>query len=284
GGKVGAKVAALAGCSDAKSALTCLRGKLVKDLLDAQTAAVGSNMLLFMPVNGTQTVPLPGAKALASGRFVHVPVINGGTRDELRLYVAYDVQAGAKVTAENYAEKLKALYGDNSAAVLKQYPAASYSSPPSALGTAMSDFLPNIGINNCIYLQTGKLMRKRAPVYQFVFGDRDAPEVTPNPGFEMGAVHSSELTYEFPHFDNTSKMAGPDLKPASQQLAGQMLAYFTSFARTGKPVAVGAAEWKPFASDADVMRLEPGKLGGFDAGAAHSCGFWKTLYPGILTQ
>ena len=49
-------------------------------------------------------------------------------------------------------------------------------------------------------------MRKRVPVYEFVFGDRAAPPVTTDPGFEMGAVHSSELPYLFPHFDNTTKL------------------------------------------------------------------------------
>jgi para-nitrobenzyl esterase len=129
-----------------------------------------------------------------------------------------------------------------------------------------------------------KLLRKTVPVYQFVFADRNAPPVTTNPGFEMGAVHSSELPYQFPHFDNTTKVAGPELAPASQKLARQMMADWTSFAKTGKPSAPDAPVWETFRSDATVMRLEPGKVGYFNASAAHQCTFWKTLYPTILTQ
>jgi len=284
GSKIGQTVAEVVGCGDAKTAVACLRKKLVKDLLDAATKAAGSSIMTYAPVIGAKTVPLQAAKAFASGKFVRVPMINGGTRDELRLYIAYDIQAGAKIDNANYADKIKAIYGANADAIVKQYPANNYPSAPSALGTVMSDFHPTVGLNNCIYLEAAKLITKRVPLYEFVFGDRDAPDVTTNPGFEMGAVHSSELPYQFPHFDNTTKVAGPDLKPASQQLAGQMMAYWTSFARTGRPTAANGPAWGLFKSDASVMRFEPGKVGPFDASAEHNCRFWKTLYPAILTQ
>jgi para-nitrobenzyl esterase len=283
GEKVGAKIAALASC-EGKGALNCLRKKKVTDLLDAASKAQGESILLFMPVTGARTVPLPGAKAIPAGRFTKVPVLNGGTRDELRLYVAYDVQAGNAVTKDNYEAKLKAVYGDNDAAVIKQYPASDYSSPAAALGTVWSDFRADVGINNCIYLQTAKLLRKHVPVYESVFGDRAAPAVTPDPGFEMGAVHSSELPYIFPHFSNTTRLDTPDLAPASQKIADAMVGYWTSFARTGKPTAAGAPAWPPFTADDKVMNLTPDALGLFDAGEAHKCGFWKSLYPTILTE
>jgi para-nitrobenzyl esterase len=283
GEKVGAKIATLAGCTG-RGALACLRKKPVNDLLDAATKAQGESILLFMPVIGARTVPLAGAKAIPAGRFVKVPVLYGGTRDELRLYVAYDVQAGHPVTADNYEAKLKAVYGDNTAAVIKQYPASGYSSPAAALGTVWSDFRADVGINNCIYLQTAKLLRKRVTVHESVFGDRAAPAVTTDPGFEMGAVHSSELPYFFPHFSNTTKLDTPDLAPASQQLSDVMVAFWTSFAKTGKPTASNAPAWPPFTADDKVMNFTLGELGLFDSAKAHKCDFWKSLYPTILTE
>lgn len=284
GKKVGQKVASLVGCKDDATALSCMRKKPVKDLLQAATTVAGSSIVTYMPVTGTKTVPLPGAQAIPAGKFVHVPVLSGGTRDELRLYVAYAIQGGQSVTSANYADLLKATYGKNTDAIVGQYPVSSYSSAASALGTVWSDFRPDVGINNCIYLETSKLFRKSVPVYQFVFADRDAPPVTTNPGFEMGAVHSSELPYQFPHFDNTTKLAGPDLASASQKLATQMMAYWTSFAKTGTPSAPDSPVWDTYKKDDMVMNLEPGKVGYFDSSAAHKCTFWKTLYPKILTE
>jgi len=284
GKKIGQKVAALVGCDDDAKALSCLRGKSVKEILDAAATVAGSSIVTYMPVIGTKTVPLPGTKAIPAGKFVHVPMIMGGTRYELRLYVAYAVQGGQSITKDNYADLLKETYGKNADAVLGQYPPGDYSSAPSALGTVWSDFRSDVGINNCIYLETAKLIRKSVPVYQFVFADGNAPAVTTDPGFEMGAVHSSELPYQFPHFDNTTKVAGPDLAPASQKMAEQMMAYWTSFAKTGKPSAPDAPAWGVYNADDRVMNFDPAKLGYFDSSAAHKCAFWKTLYPDVLTQ
>lgn len=286
---VGDKVAEKVGCgdkagADKSAALACLRKAKVTDLLAAAAEVGGADLMAFSPVYGTKTVPMQSFEALRQGRFVKVPVLNGGDAEELRLYVAYDVQAGAKITAESYPDDLKAVYADTTPTVLKDYPVTAYSSAPTALGSVMSDFSPKVGLNNCIYLEAGKLMRKHVPVYEYVFGDPAAPPVTPDPGFEMGPVHSSELPYQFPHFDNTTKLAGPDLAPPSQKLADQMMAYWTSFARTGIPVAAGSPAWPRYTAETAVMNLTPGHVGPFDASAAHKCGFWKPLYPGFLTQ
>jgi para-nitrobenzyl esterase len=284
GNQIGLKVAAEVGCNNKASALACMRSKPVRQLLEAAAKVAGSDTMTFAPSVGSNALPLQGAVAMATGQFLQVPMINGGDRDELRLYVAYAAQAGQHVTPENYAASLNAVYGDKTPLVLAKYPLNHFSSAPSALGRVMSDFTPDNGLNNCVYLETAKLASKYIKVYEYEFADPNPPPVTEDPGFEMGAVHSSELPYQFPHFSNTSKLDGPDLSPGAQTLSDHMLRYWTSFAATGVPRDQEAIAWIPFETGSHIMRFDQGKIGYFDAAAEHHCSFWQELYPNLLSR
>jgi len=227
-------------------------------------------------------VPRQGAAAFSSGRFLHVPIINGGTRDEMRLYVAYAIAAGQTVTNETYPALLKATYGEAAADVLREYPLDQYSSAPSALGTVQSDFMPGGALENCLYLEMAAQAARYVPLYEYEFADRHAPPEMDDPGFELGAVHASELPYLFPHISHNSKVNGPDLEAASQPVSTAMVAYWSSFAHGGQPAAAGLPTWPRYRNAADVMRFEPGAIRTFDASASHHCTFWQRHYPGEL--
>ena len=162
------------------------------------------------------------------------------------------------------------------------------------LGTVLSDYNPAVGINNCLYLQTSNVLMNyatrtsqvSAPIYQFEFADPAAPVckvgiAEPCPTFEMGAVHSSELNYLFPNLSNTAAINAPDLAPASQALANQMVAYWARFAYTGNPNASGLPNWPLYngANTASVQLLKPGNVGPYNSDAQHQCSaFWSPLY------
>jgi para-nitrobenzyl esterase len=278
----GLKLAALVGCDKLAEALSCLRSKSAKTLAEAGYQVAGTELMAFAPTVGLDSQPKQGREALSSGDFLHMPIINGGNRDEMRLYVAYQVAAGGVVTAANYADQLGAVYGPHADAVQARYPLSQYGSAAVALGTAMSDYMPGVGLNYCMFLKTADLAKAWAPVYQYEFADRAAPLVTGYAGFEMGAVHSAKLPYFFPNFSNKSKLDGPNLAAPSQALAEQMVAYWSAFVHTSKPSAPGAPDWAPYQSDASVLRLVPGATGTFNAGAEHNCSFWRGLYPDAL--
>ena len=286
----GKKVAQAVGCTDSATELSCMRGKSVQALIQAGDKVAGTDLTAFAPVYGTSTLPRQGLDALQSGAFAKVPVIVSGTRDELRLYVGYAVQAGDEVTEENYLEHLRAVYGDQASDVQARYRVDAYSSAPAALGSVTTDFHPGLGINHCQYLDTVRLLSRYVPVYMMEFADRNAPVLgvsipaAPDPGFELGASHSSELNYYFPHFSNTSRMDAPDLPIASQKLADQMVATWASFMHSGKPSAVGLPEWNAFTPRAKALRLVPNESALFDPEIEYQCGFWRERYPDSFSR
>jgi para-nitrobenzyl esterase len=274
----GIKIAGLVHCTDPATAISCLREKPVHELLEAQVKVGSTDLHAFGLGVGSISVPRQGAEAFATGRFVKVPMINGGNRDEMALYVRYEIEAGGAISRNNFVERLRTSYGDHAAEVAKRYPITAATSPATAVGRAESDFMPGGPLNNCLYLETARLASRFVPVYEFEFADPDAPSVTLKPG-EVGAVHSAELLYFYPHISFNHRIDGPDMPPRSQPLSRQMVAYWSQFAHTGHPSVPGLAVWPQFHSPRDVMRLAPGQVGTFDAASAHQCPFWKTLYP-----
>jgi para-nitrobenzyl esterase len=294
--ELGLKVAAAVGCNDTAKALACLRAVPLEVLLKKQTELASGGIVSFAPSGGSAANPVDSTAPMAAGDFLRVPVLMGATRDEMRLYVAYDLQAGKHLDEATYPLWLQGIYGrtpEEQAAkvpekVAAQYPVGGAEPVPAVLGTAMTDFMPSIGIGTCLQLHTGETMARYTDLWQWEFADRNAPVLgvgitrEPDPGFLMGAVHAAELNYWFPNFDNTHKMAAPNLAPASQALSNQMLEFVATFARTGRPAAAGLPEWPRHSDRSKVMWMEPGKTGLVNASEIHHCAFWKSLYPNRL--
>ncbi len=299
------QVAANVGCdtsatADSAASLACMRGKKVADILTAQGAA-SSGVMTFSPIIGNNTVPRSGTDAAKSGNLMKVPLLMGGTRDELRLYAAYAVLFPTGKQPDNFFTKdavynfwLPYFYGSDTThydAIYNHY----FGTAEGQLGLAItgatvgsmaSDRAPVVGINNCLYLKTSDAFSPWVPaLYQFEFADKNAPVLGVgiakgmDPGFELGAVHSSELNYLFPKLSNTTAIDGPDLQPTSQLLADQMVAYWAAFARTGTPNVSGLPTWPVYKGGATVMLLDPGNIGLYDASTRHQCGFWATIFP-----
>ncbi|WP_298193254.1 carboxylesterase family protein [Novosphingobium sp.] len=276
-----AKVAREAGCAD----LACLKTIDPQALVAAGTRASKGELLAFAPFTGNPTVPKPTLDALKAGDFLRIPVLNGFTRDEMRLYVGYDVQGGAKITAETYPAAVRAIYGDKADKVLARYPLRPGELPAETLGSLMTDFMPGLGITHCLEIESGRLLRAYTPVFQWEYADRTAPvrgvsiPISPEPGFNLGAVHSAELNALFPNFSNTAAMTAPDLGPASQDLADVIVTTWGAFMR-GNPTP---HEW-PATRPGSVMRFEPTAIRPVDAWAEYQCDFWRAEYPAFFAS
>lgn len=295
-----AKVAAEAGCTDPNTALACLKAIEPQRLISAGAKAASGELLAFAPFSGTATVPRATLDALQAGDFLRVPVLNGFTRDEMRLYVGYDVQGGAKITPETYPVAVRAIYGEKADKVLARYPMKPGEHPAETLGSLMTDFMPGLGITHCLEIESGRLLAAHTPVFQWEYADRTAPvrgvsiPILPDPGFNLGAVHSAELNALFPNFSNTTAMSAPDLSPASDALAGMILKTWAAFLR-GNP---SAQEWPADSRTGAVIRFEPGSISRkgdiiridprairpVDAWAEYRCDFWRAEYPAFFAS
>jgi para-nitrobenzyl esterase len=305
------------GCPNGANALSCMRSKTVAQILEQQGAYTHANpqdITSFSPVTGNSlmpntTVPSSFKTAAANNAIVTVPMIMGGTKEELGLYVGYfwqESQAGGppvnKFTIDGWLESFypgpvsNPSYYSSQISSNAGYTTGLYSSDPNIVaktfGQVLSDYNPRVGINNCLYLQTSNVMLNyvsrnpstSAPIYQFEFDDPAAPVcqvgiAEPCPPWNMGAVHSSELNYLFPNLSNTAAINASDLAPASQGLANQMVAYWAQFARTGNPNVQSLPTWPLYAGEQtpSVLLLKPGAIAAYDSDTAHQCtAFWAT--------
>ncbi|MFZ9269772.1 MAG: carboxylesterase/lipase family protein [Prochlorococcaceae cyanobacterium] len=289
--KVGLELTRLAGCGSAREPARCMRSKPVSTWLRVQGEWAKRNpndLIAISPSVGDRALPhYPRQAARRGGSMLEIPLMMGGARHELRLYVAYAIQAGQTITAANYAKALELFYGDKAGQVAKRYPPGE--SPAAALGAVISSYNPDLYINNCAFLNAADWFKTRMPVYAFEFADNNAPVLgvgiaPPDPGIELGAVHSAALNYFFPKYSNTSRIDAADLSPASQQLADAMVASLAAFARSGSPGGSGNSYWPAYAGQSTVMLWDVDGPRVYNASHHHQCGFWAQLYPERLGQ
>ncbi|MFD9518395.1 carboxylesterase/lipase family protein [Streptomyces sp. NPDC059979] len=268
----GALAAARLGCGGPTGVLDCLRR------LDTGALATADLMQRFSLVSyGNSALPLEPRRALEAGRFHRVPVLQGATQDEVRLFLAQTLAAHPIDDEAAYRSRLELSFDASTArAVEARYPVSAYPTPAVAWATLLSDasFV-------CPTLRDGAALGRHVPTYGYRFSDRTAPNFTglpEAPGLPFGASHGFELPYLF-------TMA--PLTDAQRQLADRMTAYWTGFARTGVPAAPGAPGWpRGDRPGTPVLSLAPGAGGirAVDARAEHHCALWDARWPGVTAS
>ena len=258
----GRAFAAKVGC--AANTAACLRKVPVAKSLASQSQTGAS-----ADIDGL-VLPRPLKTALTSGKFNHVPVIDGSNHDEWRLFVALAVFEGHPVTAANYKSRIAStlhVSAQIAAAIVKEYPLKRYPSPALALSALGTD-----AIFSCPTLKLDQEMSKYVPTFAYEFNDEHAPAPYPSPGFPYGATHASELQYLFTLPNSTPGL----MKPAQRRLATAMKQEWTSFAKSGVPSASGAPAWPRFndASQAMLSLIPAVPKPETNFAAEHRCAFW----------
>jgi para-nitrobenzyl esterase len=281
----GLELAHKLGCRD--NDVGCLKAQPIAKIIEAQTQITATHPQAFVPAVGSAFMPTAPSMRFHAGNFLHVPILNGANRDEMTLYVGYQVAYGQAIDETNFVESTHSVYADQTPRVLAEYandPDYLSLTAPQRLGRLESDFVPPGTLSHCLVLSGVDVLAAFTPVYEYEFTDRDGPaQMRPEP-FKLGAVHAGELPYLFPHISHNHRLDGADLDANSEQLAKLMLMHWGAFLRTGHPALASHERWPQYHSRGGVFELNPMHSGEIEAQRRHHCEFWRGLYPALLSD
>lgn len=256
--------------------LACLRGIDPQKLLSTRVPGLRpASALVWSPVYGAGLLPLQLRDAFESGQFNQVPVMNGTTHDEGRLFVSVASPQGKPISPALYWGGAGLTVGVvNTSRTLARYPYRRYGTPALAFATMFTD-----GVFSCPALRINQALSKRVPVYAFEFNDPQAATLIKSPGDlpGLGSHHSSSLAYAFQA--PVAGLADPaQFTPAQRTLSDAFSGAWMAFVKTGNPNAAGGT-WRPFATaQGNVQAFTPtGVRPVANFAADHQCEYWLPL-------
>jgi para-nitrobenzyl esterase len=268
----GETFATAAGCADQTA--RCLRQLPVETLVNDFSAPVIPGVIDGNVL--TESI----AQALATGRFAHVPILNGVNHIEELIFTAglgLAVSGGTfvtvpvhPVTPEGYITDIEAVLSvsdSQATSIAAQYPLSSYPLADVAFATLVSD--ANFA---CPALQVDRWTSAHVPTFAYQFNDDNAPErFAPLP---PAATHSSEIQYIF---DQPNAPLPGTLDSGQQALAAAMRTAWANFAAIGNPSST-AVPWPSFDHLSSVVSLAPPQpTVETDFASNHHCSLWDHL-------
>jgi para-nitrobenzyl esterase len=266
----GRAAVATLGCASAADVAACLRALPVERLAALPNELthqrdIAAALPWFYTV-GTAPLPMQPADAARSGRLADVPLIQGGTRDEMRGVVAALLGiADNPISDSRYRQIVQQLYVRNAAPVLQRYAPQRYATPSLALATLQTDEGRMVGW--CTQLAYNEAHRRHAAVYSYEFAE-DSKQT--NGDLPLGASHGDDIPYFFDSYFGDPPTEHP--ATSRQGLAAELIRRWTAFAHTGRP----GAGW-PAYEHGIALSLSSAHVGPVDVGKEHQCDFWRSL-------
>lgn len=186
----------------------------------------------FSPDVDGYFLPESPAEIYAQGEQAHVPVLGGSNRDEGTAQIVFKKPLPTLASMQAFA---KNEFGSGAGQFLQAYSA---SSDAQAL-RAMEDYSGDAFIAYSTWAwQNAQVKTSGEPVYRYYFA-------LPSPGdphhpAAMGAFHSDDIEYVFGTLDSR---LGAQWRPEDYKLSGEMMDYWSNFAKTGNPNGAGLPEW-----------------------------------------
>jgi len=189
-------------------------------------------------------LPRQLVEAFDRGEQAPVPLLAGFNSGEIRSLrvLAPKVPASAAI----YESQIRARYGDLAEAYLQLYPSANLEE---SIIQATRDALYGWTAERLAVKQTAL----GQPAYLYIF-DHGYPAAD---SAGLHAFHGSELPFVFGTTDRVPPYwPKPPADAAQAALSDAMVGYWTSFARTGVPVASGQPDWPAFGTTHAFMAFE----------------------------
>jgi para-nitrobenzyl esterase len=180
------------------------------------------------------------------GEQARTPVLVGFNQDEIETLIRLLPELPA--TGEAYAAEITRRYGDLGPEFLRLY-------PPDDMRASMM-----AAIRDAIFGWGGERVARNmadagVPSYFYLY-DHVYPAALER---QLNAFHAAEIPFVFGHVDLGAPLAKnwPAAEgPREKALSDAMMAYWTSFARSGVPTAQGHPDWPTYAPDRSYMRFD----------------------------
>ncbi len=222
--------------------LSALRAKPAAELLEA--AAKKDAPGFSWNIDGYFFPESPEA-IYAAGKQNHVALLAGWNLDEGSYQDFFDKEAP---TPENFAAKVRSLYGSNADTILKLYPAANVAEVKRSAADLDGDRFIAFSTWKWLEFQT---RTGQSPVYRYHF-EETLPLAPNSTDKEPTAPHASEIEFVF------QVLSSRDLpwRPQDEKTSELMGSYWTNFAKTGDPNGEGLPHWPTYVPEKyEVMHL-----------------------------
>ena len=217
----------------------------------SESGGQGTGMAGFSPVIDNVVMPAhpfsPSAPEISKNK----PLQVGWNEDE---YIFFAMVGADKevftITDGQLKSRLENDYGENSMLVYETYKEVNPELTPGQIYIAIRS-ITMMGLGS-VKIAERKAQQGGAPAYLYNFGYKSNAKI-PGTEFEFGAMHALDIPFKF--YNVEGGMAGT--KPDRFKASKNMTSFWTSFARTGKPVAAGQPEWPAYnLKDRPTMRID----------------------------
>jgi para-nitrobenzyl esterase len=185
------------------------------------------------------------------------PLLTGWNEDEYTFFaMAFQDTEALKTgfTFEALQTKLEKKFGANTQKIIDTYRQTTPNATASQLWVAIES-INMMGLGS-ITIAERKVQQKGAPVYLYNFGYKSEAKV-PGTDYPFGTPHAMDITFKFNNesADKPSFFGGS--KPERITASHNFAELWTTFARTGKPAAKNAPEWKAYnLNDRPTLRID----------------------------